>query len=141
MSVKPKFGEEIAWGVKKYELRRLVGPLIQPGDEIFLYFTRPVSAVMCAFKAGLVFLVPAQNLRRLLAELGGVGVGEEDLKYVEGSRYAMLIEVRDLRKCLAPVRLHDVGLRPPPSYVRLRQGAAARLSRACTGLAERAAGS
>ncbi|MCC6021447.1 MAG: hypothetical protein LM577_08815, partial [Thermoproteaceae archaeon] len=45
--------------------------------------------------------------------------------------------VRDLRKCLAPVRLHDVGLRPPPSYVRLRQGAATRLSRACTGLAER----
>jgi predicted transcriptional regulator len=139
MSIKPKFGEEIAQGVKRYELRRLVGPLIQPGDEIFLYFTRPVSAVMCAFRAGLVFLSPVRSLRRLLAELGSVGIGEEDLKYVEGARYAMLIEVRDLRKCLTPVRLHDVWLRPPPSYVRLRQDAAARLSHACAGPAQRAA--
>ncbi len=42
----------------------------------------------------MVFLVPSRNLPRLLAELGDVGVGEEDVKYVEGARCAMLIQVK-----------------------------------------------
>jgi predicted transcriptional regulator len=31
MSIKPKFGEGTLSGAKKYELRRLAGPLVEPG--------------------------------------------------------------------------------------------------------------
>lgn len=116
MSIKPRFGDEILSCSKRYELRRLVGPLVEPGDVVYLYFTRPVSAVAGRFTAGLVFIVPPENLGRLLAELGDVGVRKDDLKYVEGARYAMLIQVRDPARCRTAVRLSEIGEPPPPSY-------------------------
>jgi predicted transcriptional regulator len=131
MSIKPKFGEEILAGVKKYELRRLAGPLIEPGDHIFLYFTRPVAAVAGHFVAGVVFLAPVENLPRLLKELGDVGIGEEDLKYVEGARYAMLIEAKNRARCAKLVKPADVGLRPPPSYRRIDKRSADKLLAMC----------
>jgi predicted transcriptional regulator len=118
--------------VKKYELRRLAGPLIEPGDHIFLYFTRPVAAVAGHFVAGVVFLAPVENLPRLLKELGDVGIGEEDLKYVEGARYAMLIEVKNRTRCAKLVKPADVGLRPPPSYRRIDKRTADKLLALCS---------
>ena len=131
MSIKPRFGEEVLSGSKRYELRRLVGPLVEPGDVVYLYFTRPVSAVVGRFTAGLVFVVPTENLGRVLAELGDVGVGEEDLKYVEGARYAMLIQVRDPSRCRTAVRLSEIGEPPPPSYRKVAKKKAERLATLC----------
>jgi predicted transcriptional regulator len=131
MSIKPKFGEEILSGAKKYELRRLAGPLVEPGDRVFLYFTKPVAAVAGHFTSGVVFIVPPRNLPRLLAELGDVGVGEEDVKYVEGARYAMLIQVKAPTQCAKPVKPADAGLRPPPSYRRIDKRAADQLLAMC----------
>ncbi|MCX8136586.1 hypothetical protein [Pyrobaculum aerophilum] len=131
MSIKPKFGEEILKGLKKYELRRLVGPLVEPGDLLYLYFTKPAGAVIGRFTAGIVFLVPAGSISRLLGELGDVGIGAEDLEYVKGAKYAMLIQVKNPEACTAPVRLSDAGLRPPPSYRRLKGEGAEALSRLC----------
>ncbi|ABL87225.1 conserved hypothetical protein [Pyrobaculum islandicum DSM 4184] len=133
MSIKPKFGEEILGGAKKCELRKLVGPLIQPDDVVYLYFTKPTAAVVGYFTAGLVFIVPTHNLSKLLSELGGCGVGEEDLKYVEGARYSMLIEARGPARCLTPVKLTEIGLRPPPSYRKLDGKTAAKLKALCEG--------
>ena len=92
MSIKPRFGEEVLSGSKRYELRRLVGPLVEPGD---------------------------------------VGVGEEDLKYVEGARYAMLIQVRDPARCRTAVRLSEIGEPPPPSYRKVAKKKAERLATLC----------
>jgi len=131
MSIKPKFGEEILSGAKKYELRRLAGPLVEPGDQIFLYFTKPAAAVAGHFVAGVVFLAPVENLPRLLKELGDVGIGEEDLKYVEGARYAMLIEVKNRARCAKLVKPADLGLRPPPSYRRIDKRTADKLLAMC----------
>lgn len=131
MSIKPKFGEEILKGLKKYELRRLVGPLVEPGDLVYLYFTKPVGAVVGRFTAGIVFLVPMRSISRLLGELGDVGIGAEDLEYVKGAKYAMLIQVKNLEACTAPVKLSEAGLRPPPSYRRLKGREAEALSRLC----------
>ena len=131
MSIKPKFGKEILAGVKKYELRRLAGPLIEPGDRVFLHFTRPVAAVAGHFVAGVVFLAPVENLPRLLKELGDVGIGEEDLRYVEGARYAMLIEVKNRARCAKSVKPADVGLRPPPSSRRIDKRTADKLLALC----------
>jgi Uncharacterized conserved protein len=131
MSIKPKFGEEILAGVKRYELRRLAGPLVEPGDVVFLYFTRPVAAVAGYFTAGVVFLAPVENLPRLLAELGDVGVGEEDMKYAEGARLVMLIQVKDPVRCARPVRPGEAGLRPPPSYRRVDKRVAERFLALC----------
>ncbi|MFZ8810639.1 MAG: hypothetical protein ACO2PN_21345 [Pyrobaculum sp.] len=131
MSIKPKFGEEILAGVKKYELRRLAGPLIEPGDYIFLYFTKPVAAVAGHFVAGVVFLTPVENLPRLLKELSDVGIGEEDLRYVEGAHYAMLIEAKNRALCAKTVKPADVGLRPPPSYRRIDKRTADKLLAMC----------
>ncbi len=132
MSIKPKFGEEILSGAKKYELRRLAGPLVEPGDQVFLYFTKPAAAVAGHFVAGIVFLAPVENLPRLLKELGDVGIGEEDLRYVEGARYAMLIEVKNSTRCTKPVKPADVGLRPPPSYRRIDKRTADKLLALCS---------
>ncbi|NYR14405.1 hypothetical protein HC235_00140 [Pyrobaculum arsenaticum] len=131
MSIKPRFGDEILSGSKKYELRRLVGPLVELGDVVYLYFTRPVSAVAGRFTAGLVFIVPPENLGRLLAELGDVGIGEDDLKYVEGARYAMLIQVRNPARCRAAVRLSEIGEPPPPSYRKIAKKKAEQLATLC----------
>jgi Uncharacterized conserved protein, COG4933 len=131
MSIKPKFGEGILAGAKRYELRRLAGPLVEPGDQVFLYFTKPAAAVAGHFTSGVVFIVPPRNLLRLLAELGDVGVGEEDVKYVEGARYAMLIQVKAPTRCAKPVKLADAGLRPPPSYRRIDKRAADKLLALC----------
>jgi len=133
MSIKPKFGWAILRGEKRYELRRLVGRLIEPGDVVYLYFTKPVGVVHGLFEAGVVFLTPVKNLATLLAELGDVGVGEEDLKYVEGARYAMLIEVKNPRQCNKPVPPAEAGLRPPPSYMRIGKREAEALAELCEG--------
>lgn len=131
MSIKPRFGWEILSGRKKYELRRLAGPLVEPGDVVYLYFTKPTAAVAGRFTAGVVFVAPPSNIPQLLAELGDVGVGGEDMEYVRGARYAMLIQVREPAQCRAPVKLSDLGLRPPPSYRRLDRYTGGRLDVLC----------
>ena len=130
MSIKPRFGEELLGGVKRFELRRLFS-LVEPGALVFLYFTKPVGAVVGRFRAGVVFVVPVENLRRLLAELGDVGVGAEDLQYVSGAKFVMLVEVREPRRCKSPVRLGELGLRPPPSYIKLDKRVGRRLLGLC----------
>ncbi|MEZ0318992.1 MAG: hypothetical protein ABWK05_03230 [Pyrobaculum sp.] len=127
MSIKPRFGEEILAGVKKFELRRLFS-LVEPGSLVFLYFTKPVGAVVGRFRAGVVFVVPVGNLGRLLSELG---VGEEDLRYAPGGGYVLLIEVREPRRCKKAVSLGELGVRPPRSYLRLERGVGERLLSLC----------
>jgi predicted transcriptional regulator len=105
---------------------------VEPGDQVFLYFTKPAAAVAGHFVAGIVFLAPVENLPRLLKELGDVGIGEEDLRYVEGARYAMLIEVKNRTRCTKPVKPADVGLRPPPGYRRIDKRTADKLLALCS---------
>lgn len=131
MSIRPKFGEQILGGRKRYELRRMVAGLIEPGDLIYLYFSRPVSAVVGLFSAGVVYVAPPENLEKIAELLGDVGLGEEDWLYVRGARCAMLIEVRSPSRCARPLKLAELGLRPPPSYMRLSPSAARRLHGLC----------
>nr|KJR74186.1 MAG: hypothetical protein TU35_01640 [Thermoproteus sp. AZ2] len=131
MSIKPKFGEEILSGFKRYELRRVAAGLIEPGDVVYLYFTRPIAAVVGWFEAGVVYIAPPANLREVAAALGDIGLGDEDWRYVEGAKYAMLIEVKRRARCGRPLPLGELGLRAPPSYARLRPAAARELARLC----------
>lgn len=57
---------------------------MEPGDLVYLYFTKPVGAVVGRFTAGILLLVPMWSISRLLGELGDVGIGAEDLEYVKG---------------------------------------------------------
>ncbi|ACB39891.1 conserved hypothetical protein [Pyrobaculum neutrophilum V24Sta] len=133
MSIKPQLGRQILAGQRRCELRRLAGPLVQPGDAVYLYFTKPAAAVAGRFTAGLVFIAPPRSLPRLLQQLGDCGVGEEDTRRVQGARYAVLIEARSPAPCAAPVPPAAAGLRPPPSYRRLDPRSAARLEALCRG--------
>lgn len=131
MSIKPKFGEGILSGSKRYELRRMAAGLIEPGDLVYLYFTRPVAAVAGWFEAGVVYIAPPANLREIATALGDIGLGEEDWRYAEGAKYAMLIEVKRRARCKRLLPPSEIGLRAPPSYARLRPAAARELARLC----------
>lgn len=131
MSIEPRFGWEILNGYKKYELRRLAGPLVEPGDVVYLYFTKPIAAMAGRFTAGIVFIAPPPNIPQLLAGLGDTGVGKEDMEHIRGARYALLIQVREPTQCRASVKLSDIGLRPPPSYRRLDKATGERLDELC----------
>lgn len=43
----------------------------------------------------------------------------------------MSIQLKNLEACMAPVRLSEAGIRPPPSYRRLKEREAEALSRLC----------
>ncbi len=133
LSIKPKYGYAILEGKKKYELRKCVNVVIEPGDLIIMYFSSPVKAILGYFKAGKVYVTSPQQLRRILAELGNIGVDEEDLTYVEGFSKVMAIEVVEPRKCReVPLeKLRKLGLNPPVSYVRLKDEKAKIILREC----------
>lgn len=136
MSIKPKFGVEILGGHKKYELRRLLGYLIKPGDSVLLYFTRPARVLAGEFTAGVVFVAEPRRLRAIVEELGDVGIYDEDWEYVEGAKMAMLIEARNPVKCANEVGVDEVKKYAfiPPSYSPLRRSAARKLKELCRGV-------
>jgi len=53
------------------------------------------------------------------------------MKYVEGARYAMLIQVKTPTRCARPVKPAEAGLRPPPSYIRIDRRTADKLLALC----------
>ncbi len=133
LSIKPKYGYAILEGRKKYELRKCVNVVIEPGDLIIMYFSSPVKAILGYFKAGKVYVTSPQQLRKILSELGDIGVDEEDLTYVEGFNKVMAIEVVEPRRCReVPLeKLRKLGLNPPVSYVRLKDEKARIILKEC----------
>jgi len=120
MSIKPKFGYRILRGRKKFELRKYCNQdRIRTGDTIFLYFSYPVRAILCMFRAGRVYEGTRDELRSIAERFRNNGLGDEDWTYLDAKRPGMMIEVR------SPVRIQRItleklrevfGFEPPVSY-------------------------
>ncbi|RLE75404.1 MAG: hypothetical protein DRJ56_05810 [Thermoprotei archaeon] len=124
MSIKPTFARQILGGVKRYELRRKVFPLLE-GDRVVLYESRPVMAITGEFVAGRVAEMRPEDVIKLIREDALEGCGELDVPYVVGRRPVLIIEVREPRRYVRPVTLAELraalgGFRPPASYVLVR---------------------
>ena len=120
MSIKPKFGYRILRGRKKFELRRYCPEgRIRSGDVIFLYFSHPVKAVLCVFKAGRVFEGTRDELKLIASKFKDNGLGEEDWSYLDARRPGMMIEVKKPRR-IRRISLESLrgrfGVEPPQSY-------------------------
>ena len=133
LSIKPKYGYAILEGKKKFELRKCVSSVIQPGDLVIMYFSSPVKAIVGYFRAGRVFVSTPEELRKTLANMGDTGVDEEDWTYVYGYKKVMAIEVKNPRRCRVVTleELRKLGFRPPISYVVLKEEKAKILIKEC----------
>jgi len=120
MSIKPEYGYKIVRGVKRFELRRCsIGGKIRAGDVVFLYFSYPVKALVCVFVVGRVYEGTRDELCRVAAGLGDVGLEERDWEYLDSGRPGMMIEIRELRRIKkVPLRVlrERFSFNPPRSY-------------------------
>ena len=133
LSIKPKYGNAILEGKKKYELRKCVSSVVRPGDLVIMYFSSPVKAIIGYFTAGNVIVSTPEELRKRLSSMRDTGIDEEDWMYVYGFRKVMAIEVRNPRKCrtLTLEEMRKLGLKPPVSYIPLKEDKAKILLREC----------
>ena len=127
MSIKPRYSRKIFAGLKKYELRRFTGTTIVEGSKIIVYESGHVKAIVGEFTAGKVFEGDYNTLRRMLSKHIGRGIDREDLKYIEGARRAMAIQVLNPTLYNIKVKLNQLrniipGFMPPISFRRLYPG-------------------
>lgn len=101
MSIRPQFAEAIFAGKKRLELRRADHMrLIEEGSLVVMYASGNVKAVVGHFRAGKVYFGRPHEIWRLaFTEMRAVG--PEARAYIEGSSWAMAIEV------LEPVRYKE----------------------------------
>ncbi|MCD6591806.1 MAG: DNA-binding protein [Thaumarchaeota archaeon] len=120
MSIKPKFGYRILRGKKKFELRKYTPEgKIRSGDIVFLYFSYPVRAILCMFKAGRVYEGTRDELMSIAERFKDNGLGSEDWSYLDARRPGMMIEVRKPKRIrrITLERLREMfGFEPPRSY-------------------------
>lgn len=121
MSIKPKFGYRILRGRKRFELRKYCNQdRIRSGDVVFLYFSYPVRAILCMFRAGRVYEGTRSELRRIAERFrDGGGLGEEDWTYLDARRPGMMIEVRRpkrIRRITLERLRREFDVEPPVSY-------------------------
>jgi len=128
MSIRPKYARAIFAGIKKYELRRLIGlPSIPEGSLIIVYASGNVKSIVGEFTAGKVYRGTPESIWNIASGKKN-GVGEDAWNYIRGSKKAMAIEVKNPRLYPRPVTLDEIrriipGWMPPMSYRQIDDGA------------------
>jgi predicted transcriptional regulator len=119
ISVKPEYAEEILDGVKRIELRRL-RPKLNEGDQVVLYATQPIAAIVGAV---VVTRVISETPRRIWQDFSAwTGLSEPEYKdYFRGRRIAFGILVARPLRCASPLHLTRIkdevpGFAPPQGY-------------------------
>lgn len=127
MSIRPQFAEAIFAGRKRLELRRADHmKLIEEGSIVILYVSGSVRAVQGQFKAGRVYFGRPHEIWRL-AFLEMKAVGPEAKAYIDGSSWAMAIEILEPRKYAESIPLKKIrrvipDWSPPLSFRELGPG-------------------
>ena len=127
MSIRPKFAYQIFTGEKKFELRRAINIVIEPGSKIILYVSGKVKAILGEFTAGRIIEGSAETVWRTIRQYGNVGIDADDWPYIKGARKALAIEVLNPVMYDRPIRLDEIrriipGFMPPLSYRILHEG-------------------
>jgi len=124
MSIKPIFAKQIYDGLKGYELRRKLFPILE-GDRIILYETSPVKSITGEFIAGKVKELDSNEVVDLIRRGVLRGCSELDVPYVTGKRKVLVIEVKSPKVFKRPLSLDSIreiikSFHPPRSYAIIR---------------------
>jgi len=112
MSVHPQYAEAILEGKKRYEIRR-ARPQFPPGTIVWLYATKPRSAIVGWFESGEVISAKPKSLWLRYSEALCVEP-EAFEQYVTGRDCVFAIEIRTVQATTdLPM---PQGLTPPQSY-------------------------
>jgi predicted transcriptional regulator len=112
MSVHPRYAEAILEGKKRYEIRR-ARPQFPPGTIVWLYATKPRSAIVGWFESGEVISAEPRNLWLRFSETLCIEP-EAFEQYVSGRDCVSAIEIRDVQ-AMTDLPMPR-GLMPPQSY-------------------------
>lgn len=127
MSIHPEFVEQIALGLKKVEFRKAFP---REGVEyIVVYATAPISAVMGVIHIGDIYEDTPAKLWTHFSVVAGID-RERLMKYYEGRKYGMAIEILEYEPLERPLPLSAIEHAgpPPQSYTYLREEQLAELS-------------
>lgn len=132
LSVKPHFADLLLSGRKTVELRR-PKLAIEPGDELFLYATRPLSQIVGVVVCHDVVYAPARMLWRSYKDWIGVSRKEFNA-YFNGASSGTALLVNDAQRLSVPWALSKIrevfpGFHPPQSHMRLEGGLGRSLAR------------
>lgn len=111
LAIKPVYTGRIFSGMKRVEYRR-VKPS-RPFDRIYIYETRPTSAVVGYMDVGSVICGTPRDIWKETRELACMDMNEY-MEYFSGSRQAVAFLIKNPRYYFEPRRLGTYGL---PSVV------------------------
>ena len=127
ISIRPQYAYQIFRGVKKFELRRNVGPDIPEGSVMIVYASGNVKAIVGEFRVVRVIAGSAEHVWREVMKHPSPGVGSDAWPYIRGAERALALEVGSptlypRRVTLEELRRIIPGWMPPLSYKVLREG-------------------
>jgi len=116
ISIKFCYIRKILSGSKKYELRKS-RPKRQV-KEFLVYVPGSARKVLYAFVPGKIIEDTPQNLWRKIGHLSGL-TEEEFLKYFNGAKKGVAIEILNFKKLPEPLRIEDLlpGKKPPQNFL------------------------
>jgi len=116
ISIKFCYIRKILSGSKKYELRKS-RPKRQV-KEFLVYVPGSARKVLYAFVPGKIIEDTPQNLWRKIGHLSGL-TEEEFLKYFNGAKKGVAIEILNFKKLSEPLRIEDLlpGKKPPQNFL------------------------
>ncbi len=127
ISIRPHYAYQIFRGVKRFELRRNVGPDIPEGSVMIVYASGNVRAIVGEFRVVRVIAGTAEQVWREVMKHPSPGVGSDAWPYIRGAEKALALEVGNpilypRRVTLEELRRIIPGWMPPLSYKVLREG-------------------
>lgn len=119
LSIHPRFADAIFAGTKTVELRRQV-PRVLPGEEVLVYSTVPIAAVIGSFTVEDVVKLPLRELWRCTSSFAEVTRDIFD-SYFMGLEAGVGIRIRCATRFQSPVSLIALrklwpGFHPPQNF-------------------------
>ena len=116
LSIKPKYCEAIASGIKKYEFRRRIFKDVYRVKGVYIYSTSPVRRLVGEFQVGEIISGEPENVWQQCKEYGGISENEF-FAYFKNTNTAYAIEIDNLRM-FNPLDPRDIidEFNPPQSY-------------------------
>lgn len=111
ISIKPRYTQMIFHGTKRVEYRRVIPA--RPFDRIYVYETRPTSAVVGYMDYTIVIHGTPHDIWKKTRELSCMDM-DEYMEYFSGSKQAVAFIIKNPRWYFEPRRLGTYGL---PSVV------------------------
>ena len=116
LSVKPRYCEAIALGMKRYEFRRRIFKDIGCIQGVYIYSTAPIKRLVGEFQIGEVISGKPENVWRQCKKNGGVNK-DEFFAYFDNTNIAYAMEIDKLRM-FDPLDPKDIfnEFNPPQSF-------------------------